>query len=273
MKSKYNFGPSLRKLPWTDKDQTKSQSLISSTILEWYDAKHRITSDEEIEFINSIERPTCPYCESTSFIKYCFRNKIRVFKYKNCNRKFTNLTNTIFDSKKIPISEWIEYLLHLFEYHSITTSSRDNRNASTTGRYWLKKVFRTLEKCQNDVKLKGTVYLDEIFFSVISSKIETKDGKKLRGISRNKICVGVALDKDSLFIKVENTSKPSDLSTWNTFGLVIEKGSHLIHDKEKSHNVLIERLNLTSETYDSSITKGLKDNENPLDPINNIFSY
>ena len=82
----------------------------------------------------------------------------------------------------------------------------------------------------------------------------------------------MALDKDSLFIKVENTSKPSDLSTWNTFGLVIEKGSHLIHDKEKSHNVLIERLNLTSETYNSSITKGLKDSENPLDPINNIHS-
>ncbi len=105
-------------------------------------------------------------------------------------------------------------------------------------------MFYKLENCQNEVKLKGNIYLDEIFFPVITSKEETIDGKKLRGISRNKICVGVALDKDSLFIKVENTSKPSKLSTWNTLGSVIEKGSHLIHDKEKSHNILIERLNL-----------------------------
>jgi hypothetical protein len=133
-------------------------------------------------------------------------------------------------------------------------------------------VFRTLKNCQSNVKLKGNVYLDEIFFSVKPSKVKTKDGKKLRGISRNKICVGVAMDNESLYIKVENTSKPSDYSTWNTFGTIIEKGSHLIHDKEKSHNILIKRLNLTSEAYDTNITKGLKDSMNPLDPINNIHS-
>lgn len=50
----------------------------------------------------------------------------------------------------------------------------------------------------------------------------------------------------------------------------IKEGSHLIHDKEKSHKVLIDRLNLTSEVYDSAKIKKLKDEDNPLDPINEI---
>ena len=90
--------------------------------------------------------------------------RLEFINVKDCNRKFTSLTNTIFDSKKIPISEWIEFLLHLFEYHSIITSSRDNRNSSTTGRYWLQKVFTVIKNCQSNVKLKGNVYLDEMFF-------------------------------------------------------------------------------------------------------------
>lgn len=272
MKSKYkNFDTSLRRLPWAD-NQSKLQAMIVSTVSEWYEAKHRKTSQEELDMINEIVPLRCHHCNSTVFIKYGFRNGLRVFKCKECNKKFTNLTNTIFDSKKIPISEWIEYLLHLFEYHSIVTASRDNRNSSSTGHYWLEKVFLTLKNCQKDVVLKNNVYLDEIFFPVIKSKVVTKNGKKLRGISKNKICVAVAMDGNNLYIKVEPTSKPSNLSTWNALGNVIQTGSHLIHDGEHSHGVLIDKLNLTSEVYDTNYTKGLSDKENPLDPINNIHS-
>lgn len=274
MKTKYkHFDTSLRKLPWSsNQNQTSLQALITTTISEWYHAKHRQTSQEELDMINSIIPIRCHHCTSTSFIKYGYRNGLRVFKCKECNKKFTNLTNTIFDSKKIPISEWIEYLLHLFEFHSIVTTSRDNRNSSSTGHYWLEKVFLTLKNCQKNIILKNNIYLDEMFFPVIKSKIVTKNGKKLRGISKNKICVAVAMDDDNLFIKVEPTSKPSDASTWNTLGKVIQPGSHLIHDKERSHGILIRNLNLTSEVYDTIYTKGLSDTENPLDPINNIHS-
>lgn len=274
MTTKYkHFDTSLRKLPWSNsQNPTMFQSMISATIYEWYNAKHRKTSVEELEMINSLMPIRCHHCTSKSFIRYGYRNGLKVFKCKECNKKFTNLTNTIFDSKRIPISEWIEYLLHLFEYHSIITSSRDNRNSSSTGHYWLEKVFLTLKDCQKDIRLKNKIYLDEIFFPVIKSKIVTKDGKKLRGISKNKICVAVAMDEDSLYIKVEPTSKPSDTSTWNALGKIIQPGSHLIHDKERSHGILERKLNLTSEVYDTKYTKGLKDSENPLDPINNIHS-
>ena len=270
-----SWGSSLRWLAWDKESQiSKSQKLISSTIHEWYDAKHRISSDAETELINSLNKSHCPYCSSGSVMKNGFyKNGIQRYQCKACGKKFSPLTNTIFEGKKIPISEWIEYLIHLFEFHSIRTSARDNRNSESTGKYWLTKVFAVLKDIQKDVMLEGTVYLDETYYPVIKRKTLKKDGKKLRGISRNKIGVGVAFDENGNFLLiVEYTSKPSDTSTWTVFGSHIKEKSHLIHDGERSHGILIRKLKLTDEVYSTEETKKLDDKENPLDPINDIHA-
>ncbi|MDY4783006.1 MAG: hypothetical protein SO286_05065, partial [Candidatus Enterosoma sp.] len=49
----------------------------------------------------------------------------------DCGKAFSPLTGTVFDSHKIPISEWSEYVMHLFEFHSLSSSARDKRNAKT----------------------------------------------------------------------------------------------------------------------------------------------
>lgn len=267
------WGKSLKYLSW-DKNNTldSTEMLISDTVVKWYDEKHKKTSNKEVEFINSINIEYCPFCGCDDFVKNgYYKSGYRQYKCNNCHKRFSPITNTIFDGKKIPISEWIEYLIHLFEFHSITTSSRDNRNASSTGKYWLIKVFTVLENIQDDVTLDGNIYFDEMFFPVVKSKEVLKDGKKLRGISRNKIAVAVAFDNHNhLLIKVENTSKPSNKSTWNALGKHIKKGSHLIHDGEKSHNKLTRDLKLTEEVYKSESTKKLDDKDNPLEPINKI---
>lgn len=267
------WGKSLRALPWDKKEKTHSQTLISSTVHEWYDAKHRETSFEEIELINSIIINSCPYCGSARFIKAGHNGLLQRYKCSECDGRFSALTNTIFDSKKIPISEWIEYLMHLFEFHSIVTSARDNRNAEKTGKYWLVKVFEVLKDVQKDVKLKGRVYFDEMFFPVIKREEVLKDGKKLRGISRNKIAVACAFDEHGNILLIsENTSKPSIKSTWAAMGNHIEEKSTLVHDGDTSHSILIEKLKLISEVHETKETKGLSDKENPLDPINDIHS-
>ena len=150
------WGRSLRQLKWDNKeDISLTESLISDTVHEWYDAKHRETSVPEIKLINSHLLNSCPICGSINFVKNGKdTNGIQRYICKQCNRTFSPINNTIFDSKKIPISEWIEYLLHLFEFHSITSSARDNRNAYSTGKYWLIKVFSVLKHIQDDVILK-----------------------------------------------------------------------------------------------------------------------
>lgn len=133
----------LRVFSWSNNEKkTISQKLIEETVVEWYDAKHRKVSLSEIQYINSIQLDYCPICGSKHFHKDGKRKDgINRYRCNDCKKIFNPLTNTIFDSRKIPISEWIEYLLHLFEFHSITSSAFDNRNANTTGRYWLFKVF------------------------------------------------------------------------------------------------------------------------------------
>ena len=271
-----HYGHSLRSLSWDKhKDKSLSQELISSTIHEWYDAKHRMTSKEEIKLINSIRILSCPHCGSVSFKRNGYYGSGMIRYYCNdCNKSFAPLTHTIFEDKKIPISEWIEYLLHLFEFHSITTSARDNRNASSTGRYWLIKVFSVLEHYQANIILSGNICLDETFFTCSKKDVITRpDGKGLRGISRNKICIACGKDDSGRILLIcENTSKPSNSSTWKALGSHIRQKSHLIHDGEHSHSVLIDGLSLTSEVHDTKKTSNLKDKDNPLDQINEIHS-
>ncbi|MDY2913825.1 MAG: hypothetical protein SOV58_04250 [Candidatus Enteromonas sp.] len=58
----------------------------------------------------------------------------------------------MFYSHKIPISEWIEYPIHLFKFHS-ATPARGGRN--TIGFSWIGKVFAALDGCQDGVVLSG----------------------------------------------------------------------------------------------------------------------
>ena len=97
-----HWGHSLRELSWDESIQkTKSQELISSTIHEWYDAKHRISSQEEITLVNSIKCTHCPYCDSEHIVHNgSYRNGIKRFLCKSCNRSFNSLTHTIFDDRK-----------------------------------------------------------------------------------------------------------------------------------------------------------------------------
>ena len=105
------------------------------------------------------------------------------------------------------------HFLHFFEFHSINSTAYDNRNSPTTGKYWLIKTFEVLKGIQDNVVLDGTVYLDETYFTKVKSKLTTKDGKKLRGIARNKIGVGVACNETKSIFIITGTSKPSRKST------------------------------------------------------------
>ena len=109
-----------------------------------------------------------------------------------------------------------------------------------------------------------------MYFSKIKKDTISKDNKKLRGVSRNKLGVAVATNLDKSIFIVTSTSKPSEVSTLKAYGKYIKEGSTIIHDKEKSHNILISSLNLNSIAYSSEELKGIDDKDNPLDSVNNL---
>lgn len=274
MKQNTNFKRSSRRItPWTgDPGATPLQKAIDTWNQDNYDRRHPKALDQsECDWINSIPVDECRHCHSSKiFSRGKTATGIRRYQCKDCGKTFTPITNTIFDSRKIPISQWLDFLFDLFGYSSFHLASKGNRNAATTTKYWTNKVFLTVNEYQEDIILSGTVYIDETFYAERAGDIEEKaPGIKYRGTSRNQICIGIGCDEHGHVICfVEGHGKTSKKRTMAAFGRHIAKGSHLIHDQESSHNILIKELELTHTSYNSKDLKKLKDKDNPLNPIN-----
>ncbi len=115
------------------------------------------------------------------------------------------------------------------------------------------------------------MYLDETYYSVRSEDIKrTPDGAKLRGISTNQLCVGVACTDERILCVFQGNGRPSKRKTFKSFKDVIAPGSTLVHDKDNPHSILIEKLGLSSEAYDATEIKALPDKKNPLHRVNEV---
>jgi len=266
---------SRKETPWNGEPElTATQTFLKNHYDTHYAERHRKVSESgETEMINSYAPTKCPHCKSEKFKKNG-TDKSGVQRYKCiCGKIFIPTTGTIFDEHRISISEWMEYCLNVFRHVSLTSSSWNNKNAFTTSKYWLKKLFLTLEDVQKDIILSDIIWLDETFYTVRSDDIIRKtDGNKLRGISQNQICIGVATDKNNTLFFIEGTGKPSQKKTFETFKNHIKPMSTLIHDKESAHTKLVNELLLKNEAYSSDDLKGLTDRDNPMNPVNQVHN-
>ena len=262
--------------PWEgNKNLTPTQAFLKQNYELYYADRHRKVEDSgEAEMINSYVPVKCPFCKAIKFKKSGYtKSGIQRYMCGECGKTFLPTTGTIFDDHKISISEWMEYCLNLFRHVSISADSWNNKNAFKTSRYWLRKLFLTLENAQDNIVLSGNVWFDETFYTVRSENIVRKDdGNKLRGLSQNQICIGGATDKRQTVLLVEGTGKPSQKKTFEAFRNHIEKGSTLFHDEEAAHRKLIKELSLKSKSFSSKELKNLPDKDNPLNPINRVHA-
>ena len=268
-----------RRLPpeeWGDKESmTPSQRFLSDRYEAHYQERHPALKETgEAELINSVVPDSCPYCDEISFYRFGQTNNgVQRYRCKACGKTFTPITGTIFDKHKISISEWMEYCLNIFRYLSINADSWNNRNAFTTSRYWLEKLFLVLEGYESDIVLDGRVWFDETFYTVRSDDIKLKpDGTKPRGLSENQLCVGVACTKDKILCLLEGKGQPTARKAYMAFKDHITPGSTLVHDEGKAHGMLIEKLQLKDESYISSDLKKLPDRDNPLNRVNEVHA-
>jgi hypothetical protein len=268
---------SRRKTPWDEMEQkTPMQDFLHHHYQAYYMERHpNLKEAGEAALINSYKPENCTYCASPSFQKWGFtKNGVQRYRCLECKQSFTPVTNTIFDGHKISISEWIEYALNIFRYVSINADSWNNRNAFTTSRYWLEKLFLVLEFYQQSIKLTGTVWYDETFYTVRSEDIvRTETGGKLQGLSANQMCIGVACDKSHALCIFQGYGKPTQKGTYENFKDSIEAGATFIHDMDNAHKKLIDKLKLNSVAYDSRELKKLADKDNPLDRVNRVHFY
>ena len=265
---------SRRKTPWDKKEKrTQMQEFLYNHYRKRYDERHpALTETGETELINSYVPSECPHCTSVMMKMNGYtRNGVQRYKCSDCKQTFTPVTRTIFEGHKISLSEWMDYALNIFRYVSINADSWNNRNAFTTSRYWLEKLFLVLESYQQSLIFSDKVWFDETFYSVRSEDISrTEEGNKLRGLSVNQMCIGVVCDKSRILCIFEGYGQPLRQKTYELFKDHIAVGATIIHDKDKAHRKLVKELQLKSIVYDSRELKRLSGKENPLNRVNYI---
>lgn len=257
--------------------------LAEETIVEWYDEKHRRRTDAEIRFVNSLEVESCPHCGSTRIRKDGFNAKtgIRVYECMNppCGRKFNPLTNTIFDSKKIPISESLEFLYHVFQFQSSSASAASNMNARSTGYYRTAKLFLALEDLQGDAapRFWPEAWIDEKYVSKWPSKSQKgANGGKIRGLSRNQYCVCTVTDGVKCALEVCGTGHPTAKRALATYSKYLDGNRlmRLVRDGAKCQSLIPGSLpRAVDEVHHVSETKGLPDKKNPMEPVNRVHRF
>lgn len=273
--AKWRKSASRKADPWGGAELTPTQRFISDNYRDDYESKHQLlATTNEAAFINSFTPSVCPYCGEESIIKRGTNsNNIQRYSCNKCGRRFIPTTGTIFDEHKIPIKDWIGYTLNIIRYVSVNAGSCNNRNAFETSRYWLQKLFLVLEEYPSTITIEGRSWLDETFYSLRAADIElNKDGTKPRGLSKNKMCIGVLCDARNILCIYEGEGKPTQKGTLEAFKDHIKPGSLLVHDEEQAHKRLIKELNLKSESYNSKDLKGIADSKNPLFRVNNVHA-
>jgi hypothetical protein len=251
---------------------TPAQALVAAGHRSIYGFRHEMFSGDA-DFFNGYRRDACPRCNGGNVARAGFdRSGVQRCRCDDCRRTFTPMTGTIFEDHKLPLPAWSDFVLQTLSFESMSAMTREDRRADTTPPYWMAKLFAVLEGVQSGTVLTGKAWIDETFWPVAAKDaVRRSDGKLPRGLSKNQICIGVGVDESgrSLFIR-EGFGKTSKKRTWAAFGPHIAPGTTLIHDMEKAHGVLVEKLSLTSEVYNARLLKGIPDKLNPLQPVNRL---
>lgn len=260
--------------PWDgvpESDLTPAQAMVAASHRSMYAFRHE-RFDGDAAFFNGYPRSECPFCGGPVRRNGRKPSGLQRYLCASCGRVSTPVTGTIFDGAKLPVPAWVDFMLQSFSFASVGLMTREDRRSGTTLPYWMAKLFAVLEGIQDGVVLGGDVWLDETYVSESAGRLRRRpDGKLPRGLSRNQICIGVAVDGAgrSVFV-IEGRGQTSAKRTWDAFGGRIAPGSRLVHDMESAHNRLVEGLGLVSEAHNGGSLRGVPDGDNPLDPVNEM---
>lgn len=181
--------------------------------------KHRKNTIAKIALFEK-EKKECPHCHHTNIIKKGFdENKVQRYKCTNCNKRFNDLTGTIFSGSKLSY-EQIEIFLQCFDdkVSLRKTAQRMNVNKNTVHLLRL-KLMDSLKQIRESIKLSGIVESDEIYKTINlkgtkeekmprASKPRKSKGTTTRGISKHKICIASAIDEnDNMFMEIAGTGQ------------------------------------------------------------------
>ena len=160
----------------------------------------------------------CPNCHSITINKNGKYKGRQNYICKDCNKKFNNLTGTIFHNTHLTyrqIEEIFDCTINLFSIRKTAKKVGISTKTAFTLRH---KIMSCLKDIVNSFNLSGEIELDEYYLSINLkgtkrenmprvSKKRTSHGKRTRGINKHKICIISGCDEnDNMFFTVAGTS-------------------------------------------------------------------
>lgn len=229
-------------------------------------ALNKTVADEENNIDNFLigERfangRVCPHCGSTAVSKNGHqKDGTQRYICKDCRKSFVATTNSIAFGTRKDLGVWREYINYMILGLSLRETARLCEISCTTAFAWRHKILDALQYMADDVVLDGIVEADETFYP-ISYKGNHKKSKtfkmprparrtvekdKKRGISKQKVCVLCAVNRNGLSIaKIGNLGRASANDLHFVFDNRIHPNAVLCTDGLNSYRPFAEEVGL-----------------------------
>ncbi len=235
---------------------------------------------------NTLPRPNCPYCLSSSVVLDGKRRGKQRYWCKAGNRSFVATTNTVMSKSRYKAETWEKVINDTFNGLSIDETAESIGAAHTTVFRMRHKILLALQYLgeKEPTTLKNIAELDETYV------LESQKGKKLgdessrpprkrgskaskRGLSNEQVCIctGVERNKGGSYAVTVNMAKPSNDEIKQAFNTHIEEGTVLFTDGLKGYQVLEE--NVDCKVNKVSVDDMKKSKTVNLNNVNSFHSF
>lgn len=252
---------------------------LLARIKKEYDESHRNDFPGLTGIVSSTVEAKCPACGSGEFkMNGKAASGAQRYLCKRCGKTFDAASSTPFFGTKVNISAWMSFLECVISGSSVKAACVASKVSLPTGSRWMSKIFDAVRDYQSSVMLSGRAWIDETYVDVNSSeRVEDENiGKirkvrmKLRGISRNKICVLVATDGKRGFLEVCGAGRPRRAKNLEICRRHIAPGTTIVGDIDTSMQLAAETLGLRRIMYKSN-TYEAYENLEPVDLVCDRF--
>lgn len=214
----------------------------------------------------------CPACGSHRCRdEGIYRGRQRL-QCSRCGTRFGYLSGKMMDGSKLSLMKVYQLVMFFTLDLPVWTISYLSKADQKTVQFWRYRLSDVSASYLQKAVLSDKIWIDETYWRISDHRlIQTHpDGKSLRGLSCNLVCVLVGYDIHGHYYchVMEKRGSPNSEELYGSLRDHIRYGSKIIHDGSSEHRLLIERLGLDETVVKSKETDRQK--KELIEPIDNM---
>ena len=184
--------------------------------------------------------PSCPSCG----LPDCWQNGKTPAGHKRrlcpeCGPQLSALAGTVLECGKKELPTWERFIACMCYNAPIDLIAEVCEITHKSAFEWRRRVFATVGGCQDRLVLSGRIWIDGPCLAD-SGIVRSAGFVQKRGLSRNRICIAVAIDAFKNVVVICGHGKPSSKRIEDALLSHIAPGPVTVHDKERSHPALVK---------------------------------